>query len=128
MQKDFDIWNTKKKIIHNSDRVLFAHTREIWWCSLGVNIGSEQDGSPEDYRRPVVILKSLGQETCLIIPLTTSTRSHRLRIPIGEVQGKEAVALMSQLRVIDTKRLVKKVGYLNKGTFEILRKAARDML
>ncbi|MFH1170496.1 MAG: hypothetical protein V1704_02965 [Candidatus Vogelbacteria bacterium] len=47
MKKDFDQWNERKKGLHNRDRVPFYHEREIWWCALGVNIGSEQDGSKE---------------------------------------------------------------------------------
>lgn len=128
MHKDFDSWNRKKKVIQEKNRTLFYHTREIWWCALGVNVGSEQDGSGNDFQRPAVILKGLGPETCFVVPLTTSMRSHPLRIKIGGVQGKKAVALVSQMRVVDTKRLVKKIGYLNKDMFELLRKAVRDTL
>jgi hypothetical protein len=56
MQKDFDRWNERKKIIHDSGENKLYHAREIWWCSLGVNIGSEQDGDNENYTRPVLIL------------------------------------------------------------------------
>jgi hypothetical protein len=39
MRKDFDKWNNKKKEINNQDFFdLFFHEREIWWCSLGLNI------------------------------------------------------------------------------------------
>jgi mRNA interferase MazF len=128
MQKNFTQWNNLKQKIHITGKCKFYHAREIWWCALGVNVGHEQDGSGEEYRRPVLVLKGFGEETCLVVPLTTSAQKHPLRPSIGAVDGKEAHALLSQIRVIDTRRLVRKIGYLEKDMFETIRKAARDML
>ena len=128
MIKGFDSWNEKKKKIHNRTDSPFFHGREIWWCSLGVNIGFEQDGSGDEYRRPVLVLKSLSRKTFLAVPLTTSEKSHIMRPSIGKVEGEEAHALLSQLCVVDTKRLVRKIGYLDKKIFERIRKTVKDML
>jgi mRNA interferase MazF len=32
---------------------------EIWWCSIGENIGSEMYGKGEFYRRPVLVIRKL---------------------------------------------------------------------
>lgn len=128
MQKDFDDWNEQKKKAHERTDMPFCHKRELWWCALGVNVGSEQDGSGNEYRRPVLILKSMSKQTFLAIPLTTATKEHPLRPSIGLVENKEARALLSQMRVIDTKRLVRKIGYLEQGVFDRIRKAAKDLL
>jgi mRNA interferase MazF len=127
MQKDFDTWNKNKKIIHNSDKNKFYHTRELWWCSLGINIGAEQDGSGEKYDRPVLILKGLSKKTCIILPLTSSPERHKMRIPIGVIQDKEASVMLSQIRVIDTKRLIYKIGFLDKEIFTGITKAIKDL-
>jgi mRNA-degrading endonuclease toxin of MazEF toxin-antitoxin module len=127
-KKDFVVWNALKQNIHCNGKCKFYHVREIWWCALGVNIGCEQNGSGDEYRRPVLIMKGLGAETCLVVPLTTSVHKHFLRPAIGIVDGKEACALLSQIRVVDTRRLVRKIGYLQKGVFEAIRKAAKEML
>ena len=128
MKKDFDNWNEKKKDISNKVFSPFYHERELWWCTLGVNIGFEQDGSELEYRRPVIILKGLSRETCLIIPLTTSSSEHKLRPSVGLIEEKNACALISQIKVIDTKRLVRKIGVLDKVIFEEIRKTTKDML
>lgn len=128
MYKDFDVWNGHKKKIHIRADAPFCHERELWWCALGINIGFEQDGSGDEYRRPVLILKGLSKRTCFAIPLTTAVESHILRPSVGLVDGKEARALISQIRVIDTKRLVRKIGYLDKDIFVCIRKAVKDML
>ncbi len=126
LQKDFDGWNVKKKQTHAEQPRLYT-IREVWWCRLGINIGSEQDGSGKLFLRPIVILRGFGPATCLVVPLTTSPRQHPLRIPVGEVQGEQATALLSQIRIVDTRRLVEKVGFLDKKVFERLRKAVRAL-
>ncbi len=128
MEKDFDGWNEKKKETDVRSDAPFYHEREIWWCTLGVNVGSEQDGSGEEFRRPVLILRGLGKETCLAVPLTTSTKRHPLRPSIGSVNEMEARALLSQIRTMDTKRLVRKIEYPDKEIFESIRKAVKEML
>ena len=42
--------------------------------------------------------------------------------------GDAARANLSQLRVIDTRRLERKIGFLEKGVFAQIRKAARELL
>jgi hypothetical protein len=62
VQKDFDAWNTEKKSIHaNEDYLPLYHEREIRWCSLGQNVGFEQDGTGERHARPVLILKGFSR-------------------------------------------------------------------
>ena len=126
MNKDFDKWNTEKKQT-NAEQPRLYTVREVWWCRLGVNVGSEQDGSGRAFLRPVVIVRGFGADTCMIIPLTTSSRRHPLRVPVGVVQGEEASAILSQIRVVDTRRLVEKIGFLNKKSFGRLRKAVRTL-
>ena len=126
--KDFEGWNILKQGIDKDANVPTFKEREIWWCALGVNVGFEQDGTGSEYRRPVLILKGLSTSTCIVIPLTTSSNLHPLRPSIGKVDGKEAHALLSQMRVIDTKRLVRKISYLDQDIFEDIRKAVKDML
>ena len=127
MEKDFDSWNEIKKKTNKEKSRLYT-VREIWWCQFGVNIGSEQDGRGEKYLRPALILHGFGPDACLVVPLTTSTREHFLRVSIGVVDGREARANLSQLRVVDTRRLVEKVGFLDKEIFKNVRKTVRGLL
>jgi mRNA interferase MazF len=116
MEKNFDGWNGKKKETHGEEPRPYT-VREIWWCRLGVNVGTEQDGRGEWYVRPCVIMKGFGPDACLVAPLTTSAREHPLRMPIGMVDGRMARANLSQLRVVDTRRLERKIGFLEKDAF-----------
>lgn len=128
MQKDFDNWNQKKKAIHDNNESKLYHARELWWCSLGVNVGSEQDGTGEDYERPVLIYKGLSKQTCIVLPLTSSKEVHKMRIPAGKVDGIDASAIISQIRVIDTKRLINKLGFIDSEIFKKITKAVKELL
>ena len=44
MQKDFPGWHRQKEQLHAQHHTPTFQEREIWWCSVGVNIGHEMDG------------------------------------------------------------------------------------
>jgi mRNA interferase MazF len=127
MQRDFDKWNIEKKKADAEQPRLYT-VREIWWCRFGVNIGTEQDGRGDLFLRPVIILRGFGPDACLVAPLTTSVREHPLRIAVGVVDGRSARANLSQVRIVDTRRLVEKVGFLENGLFDALKKSVKDLL
>ena len=54
-KKDFDLWNTQKKITDNSENKKTFHEREIWFIKIGENIGFEQNGKGKDFLRPVIV-------------------------------------------------------------------------
>src|SRR4051812_27319720 len=79
-----------------TDRVYF-HEGDIWWVRLGVNVGFEIDGKHRQFARPVIVLRKYNQYSFLALPLSTA-RVNRWRVAIGDVAGKEALAVLSQLR------------------------------
>ena len=127
MSKEFDIWNNKKKYIQTDSTVRFFHEREIWWCSLGVNVGFEQDGKGEDFQRPILILKKFNNTCFLGVPLTSKIKSNKYYISIGDVDGDSAYVIISQVKFFDNKRLLLKIGTLNTEKFGIAKKAFIQM-
>ncbi len=126
MEKDFDGWNKIKKKTHEESPRLYT-VREIWWVRCGVNIGTEQDGKGAWCVRPCVIVRSFGSDACLVVPLTSSVRAHPLRVFVGSVDGQDARANISQIRIVDTRRLEQKIGFLDDGVFMKLRKNIRNL-
>lgn len=120
MEKDFDRWNTEKKQLHNAHGAALFHEREVWWCALGVNVGFEQDGGAADFQRPVVILKKFNLDACLIVPLTARPKQGRYYHALGKIAERDAVAVLSQIRFIDRRRLVNKVCTLDEDRFREL--------
>jgi mRNA interferase MazF len=128
MEKKFDEWNIDKKAIQKNGLNKLYGVREVWWCALGINIGFEQDGTGESYERPILIMKGFSKQVCLVVPLTTSVKKNPYHISIGKIDGRDAFAIFSQLRLIDTKRLINKVAVVDKVLFEIIKKTVKDML
>ncbi|MBU2101241.1 type II toxin-antitoxin system PemK/MazF family toxin [Patescibacteria group bacterium] len=118
--KDFDGWNKEKKRLDTIDPELYFHEREVWWCRLGVNIGYEQDGKNSQYARPVIILKRYSTNACLVVPLTAQDKKGTYYFDVGDVDGKGAKAVLSQLRFVDKKRLINKVDVIEGVIFEKL--------
>lgn len=129
MKKDFDRWNTEKKKIHaNNEYIPLYHEREIRWCRLGANIGFEQDGTGKDFSRPVLILKGFSRNVCVVLPLTTVKKKNPYYIPIGIIGDKKASIIISQIRLVDTRRLDQQIEVLGKEKFEDIRKAVKNLL
>lgn len=54
--KDFDQWNEEKKRIEARDvSKIKCHSRQIWLCKIGENVGSEISKS-FPFLRPVLII------------------------------------------------------------------------
>jgi len=121
--KDFDNWNTEKKRINDNNPPLFFHDREVWWCTLGINVGFEQDGKNKQFSRPVIILKTYSINAALIIPLTSKNKKGTYYFDVGKVDGRDAKAVLSQIRFVDKRRLINKVDTVSKEIFEKLRSA-----
>src|SRR3989344_8021848 len=128
MQKDFDGWNEHKKETNSREDTLLYRERDVRWCRLGTNVGFEQDGTGRDHSRPVLVLRAFSRSVCLIIPLTTSTKQNPYHVSVGIIGKRSAFAIISQLRLIDTKRLDQKISTLDKNSFKDVRKAVKAIL
>ncbi len=128
MQKDFKSWHKKKAAINDAEILLDFKEREIWLCHLGANIGHEQDGIGDQFLRPIIILRKFGNEVLWAIPLTTTRKEGGFYFQFSFRPPDVSTAILSQIRLIDSKRLKRKIGIIKKGDFIILsQKLDRDI-
>jgi mRNA interferase MazF len=123
MEKDFKDWHKAKKEIHTTFDRHFYHEREVRWCSLGQNIGYEIDGKGIKFARPVLILKGFNKEICLCLPITTKYKQGKYYHELDLKDGLKRHVILSQIRLIDTKRLGKIIGVLDEEQFHKIKKA-----
>ncbi|MBI5470598.1 hypothetical protein HY968_04760, partial [Candidatus Kaiserbacteria bacterium] len=98
LEKDFDRWNGIKKSVNvSSVGDVYFYEREVWWVHLGANVGFEQDGTGEKFDRPVVIIKKYNPQVFLAVPLSTTKKQGKYYFRIGEVEGKQATAILDPL-------------------------------
>jgi len=124
MKKDFDKWNTLKKHL-DASKPIYVHEREIWFCSFGVNIGSEQDGKHELFERPVLVVKRVTSNTFLGVPLTSNKKQGSWYAEIGSTGTS---AIISQIKLFDTRRLARKVTTINETEFKIVHQKIKDFI
>jgi mRNA interferase MazF len=124
--KDFDSWNKKKKDINTKPRTN-AHERDIWWVALGLNIGSEQDGKGDSYERPVIVIKKLSPNMYYVLPLSTKCKSSTMHIPFSH-EKVEGYILLDQMKAVDIKRFIRKVGYVSQENFSEIITAFKKLL
>jgi mRNA interferase MazF len=126
--KDFDNWNFLKQKINNEKSRPYFHEREIWFCTLGENVGFEQDGRGEEYLRPVVILRKFNNDVCLIIPLTKNQKKGVHYYSFSYKKDFISTAILSQIKLIDSKRLGYKSGDISESDFSSLKQKFIQLL
>ena len=121
--KDFRSWFGKKEKIDTKDARVFFHEREIWFAHLGTNVGFEQDGKGDNFGRPVIIFRKFNKEVFWGVPLTTREKGGKFYLPIDLKDGLSRMAILSQLRLLDAKRLYQKIGVIDGTTDKKLEEA-----
>lgn len=124
----FMAWISRKIALHFRQRGgPDFQEREIWWASLGENIGSEVNGKNHRFERPVIVFRKFGNTTFLAVPCTTKPKSGSWYCTY-HFQGREMRANMAQIRVISYRRLIRKMGRLQPGEFLSLKNALIGLL
>src|SRR5262249_20124387 len=102
MEKDFDRWNGVKQRVHKRQDSIHFHEREIWWCALGVNVGSEQDGVSRNFERPILVVKNYDGHVLWAVPLSRTFKHSPYYFFLQQDEKGPSVALVSQLRLISS--------------------------
>lgn len=99
---------------------------EVYLISLDPTIGHEIKKA-----RPCVIISpdemNKNISTVIIAPMTTQSHFYPTRIPL-KFAGKEAWIVLDQLRTVDRKRLVKKLGKIEQGIINRVKSVIKEML
>ena len=126
--KDFTEWMALKTTLQNRNKRRFGYNEgEIWWNSIGKNLGFEEDGKGIEYSRPVLILRGFSKELFWGIPLST-TKNRGKYYYAFTLHGKTSIALLSQLRTFDTLRLAKRYGKVGPNTFKVIKMRVHTIL
>ena len=102
-----------------TNKVLF-NDGEIWWCSLGMNVGEEIFGKGGKFTRPVLIFRKFTSNSFLGLPLTTQ-ENHGTWYVLTNLHGTKRWALLNQARILDKKRLTSKIGALSETDFKFVK-------
>jgi mRNA interferase MazF len=106
MEKDFDRWNEiKKRLAHDAPLpAAFPKNGEVWMCTLGKNLGREQNGGPGDFSRPVLVIKKFNNEMFWVVPLSTKQKPLDFYFNYSDPSGAPVAAVLAQLRLVSINR------------------------
>lgn len=110
----------KIKLWTKKNRIVFKQG-EIWWCSLGFNLGEEIFGKGKMFTRPILIFKKFTGSSFLGLPLTTHGKNGSWYVEINHGDRKSFV-MLNQARILDKKRLVNRIGTLSQKDLEEVKK------
>jgi mRNA interferase MazF len=127
MKKDFDTWNSKKKVIEEKQTKYLFKTGDIWWCSVGINVQSESCGKGEEYQRPVLILRKLSANSFIGIPLSTQKKEGSWFADIT-VHNEVRYALLYQIRMFSTNRFQRRLATLDDNDMAKVKKKLETLL
>jgi mRNA-degrading endonuclease toxin of MazEF toxin-antitoxin module len=111
-------WCGIKVQLQASNITLFPYRKEIWWASLGQNIGVEINGKNNRYERPVLVIKVFNSDSLLIAPITSNVNKKVYAFPFTNLDRETNYVRISQMRTISSKRLIRKVGEMSDTEFE----------
>lgn len=122
MLKKFIGWIFAKIYIDTRERVATLNQGEVYWCRLGENIGHEQNGKGEYFRRPVLVFKKFNNSIFWGIPMSTKHKESIYYVKVL-LKNVNQSALISQLRLLDSKRLDEKIGYISQTDLKRVQEA-----
>lgn len=125
MKKDFNRWNEKKQELDADPKAPLFKEGQVWWCSIGVNVGFEIFGKSEVFTRPVLILRKYNNQTFFGLPMTSKRKDHPSCYAF-DFQEEKGSIILNQGRTLDAKRLADLMGELPESTFQKVRQAFKN--
>lgn len=89
---------------------------DIWWCSVGVNLGEEIFGKGVKFTRPILIFRKFTGNSFLGLPLTSHEKTGSWYVKIT-MHGEKSWVMLNQARTLDKKRLTNRIGALDGTDF-----------
>src|ERR1700690_4239243 len=126
-RKRFLEWIGLKERLHMAvHKAPLVSERDLWWASLGENIGSEINGNSSRFSRPVLVLRKLAHGFYLVAPTTTQPHVGSWYVHVQFADQKEYICL-HQIRTIDHRRLYSKLGQIDTDSFILVKKGFQEL-
>ena len=113
--RNYKDWMPVKEDIQRKGVLRKFKEWEIWWCSIGENVGVEINGKGDKFTRPVSVYHKFSKYGFMGIPSTT--KNHIAVAPDWYVnfkfKGNDEYAALHQLERVSVFRLCRKMGELD---------------
>ncbi len=117
MVRKIQEWCQLKISLFNKESKVIFKQGDIWWCSLGVNLGEEMFGKGSKFTRPVLIFRKFTSNSFLGLPLTKQEKHGNWYVEITIHEERNWV-MLNQARVLDKRRLTNRIEALDNADFK----------
>jgi len=114
--------------LKNEQDGLYFREKEIWWASIGSNLGHEEDGKNQKFERPILILKKFNEHLILTVPLTSKVKENNKYYFKFNLNNRASSAIISQIRIISSKRLIRKIDNLSNRNFYKIKRLVKGLI
>ena len=128
--KDFNRWNELKKEIDIKNNIPdnFPKEGEVWMSSVGVNIGYEQNGSEDNFSRPMLIVKKFNNHMFWAISLSTKQKDFDFYFNYTDPNNQKVSAILAQMKLVSVKRLKRKLYDVPNELFDEIKQKLKSFL
>ena len=125
--KRFLKWIGLKEILHfKGCSPPYVNQGDIWWASVGENVGSEINGKSDLFSCPVIVLKKLSHGFYFVIPTTTQKREGSWYVSFPQ-HGRIITACLHQARAVDYRRFYSKLSELYESDFIKIKEGFKNL-
>lgn len=130
---DFNKWNKIKKNVAIKFKSPNCKKGEVWWCTIGKNIGVEQGCKNGDFTRPILVIRVFNQSMFWGTPITSSDRNDKkskssFYYNIDNIPKLKGFVNLSQLRLFDNKRLIRKIIKIDSKILNEIRMLIKSLI
>ncbi len=140
MEEGLEQWSRTKEVLRELTNFPRPKKRQVWWCVVGLNIGSEQS-CDEGFERPVLVIKVFGT-IFWGVPITSSDPEKKKEsnplfykiegipyITDGEKnKNLEGYIALHQLRAYDARRLKRRILRIDVDLFSKIISELKNLL
>ena len=127
-QNKYDKWNNLKKKLANKNKVIKFSQGNIYFMSVGHNIGYEIYGHDDLFLRPVLVYRKLSSTSFIGIPLTSKQKEGNYYFTFRYTDKTLSTACLNQIRTFDIKRAEYYDGYIKLSDYSKLRDKLKEFL
>lgn len=130
MKNDFNNWNRLKKKLETQtgEMTNFPKAGEVWMINLGRNIGFEQNGSNEDFSRPVLVIRKFNNHMFWCVPLSTKQKEIDFYFNYTDTIGQDVSVILAQMKLVSIKRFKRKMYDLDFDLFQKIRLVLKSFI
>jgi len=96
--------------------------------NLGKNIGFEQNGSGDNFSRPILIVKKFNNHMFWAVSLSTKQKDFDFYFNYTDLHDQKVSAILAQMKLVSVKRLKRKLYEIPDQLFDQMKQKIKSFL